>query len=202
MSRPKARARSWLPAAFALAACACLPDPKYPGNEVMGTFEFTATAVSDDCVGLSDIPDGGFTFSGTFSRQTDNSQAWFTLGGISREASFDGQVLRSVRTAGRRFPECVCGDKVSLVETMVVALSSKSQDALLAGGCPDAPLDGGMPEPNGDLGVFAPGTTPQGFDAIRACGELTDEVVPDPAAVPACECLGCTLRYTVRGDRK
>jgi hypothetical protein len=201
VSLRRLRARPWFLAA-ALAGFACLPEPKYPGNEVMGTFDFTATALSDDCAGLSDIPDGGFTFSGTFSRQTDNSQAWFTLGGISREASFDGQVVRSERTAPRRFPECLCGDKVNMVETLVVALSSKSQDALLGGGCPDAALDGGLPAPNGDLGVFAPGTTPQGFDAVRACGELTDVIAPDPAAAPACQCASCTLRYTVRGDRK
>ena len=197
------RVRRAFPAAVALAACACLPEPKYPGNEVMGTFEFEATALSDDCVGFMEVPDGGFTFSGTFSRQTDNSQAWFTLGGISREATFDGQVLKSERTAPRLLRELDGGAaNVNVVETLVVALSSRSQDAKLEGNCPADPLDGGLPEPNGDLGIFAPGTTPQGFDAIRACGELTDEVVPDPAAVPSCECVGCTLRYRVRGDRK
>ncbi|MHB8873813.1 MAG: hypothetical protein ACYC8T_09035 [Myxococcaceae bacterium] len=203
-------------AALACALFACVDEPRFPGNEVMGTFALHATPVADDCQradelldgsvpgvpdgGFVSIPTEGFEFGATFSRQKDNSQAWLTVGGVWGEAVFDGQVVTSTRSAYRSFPECRCGDGVQVVETMRVALVSRSQSGALDGGCPANPLDGGMPAPDEDAGIVTPQSTVQGFDAIRACGELEDRLVPDADA--GCTCIPCTLTYKVEGDRK
>jgi hypothetical protein len=185
-------------AGWVLVQSACLPEASFPGAEVMGTFRFQAQAWSSDCVGISDLPDGGFPFGGTFSRTQGQSQAWFTLGERSQEATFDGQLFSSTRTAARSFLDCECDEQVQLVETLSVALVSRSQNRVLEGGCPERPLDGGMPGADPDAGVFLPSSTEKGFDAVRACGELVDQLVPGPG----CRCVGCTLRYTVQGDRE
>lgn len=171
----------------------------------MGTFRFVAEPAWDqsNCA-LSGAPQAEFEFTGTFSRYHGDSEAWLTIDGTWRPATFDGQYIRSMRAAPRRFGECACAegsvDEVVLEETLSVALVSKSQDEKLgSSGCPDDALDGGIPAVDADAGVLAPGSTPRGFDAVRACGELLDVAVPDPA-VHCCE--RCTLVYRVKGERK
>ncbi|MFZ5471850.1 MAG: hypothetical protein ACOZIN_20665 [Myxococcota bacterium] len=187
----------------ALACARCLTSETFPGDEVMGTFSFQAEELSKDCQ-LSDIPEGGFgPFTGTFSRIKGQPEAWLTLGEVSREAVFDGQVVSSTRRAPRRFPECQCDD-TEVEETLTVALLSKSQDQEVerlfgAAGCPPSPLDGGVPAPDVDEGIVRPDSTERGFDAVRACGVLVDVVVPGQS----CQCeMPCTLTYRILGERK
>ena len=196
---------------------ACTAEVKDPGDERMGNFEFTVRPLEISCpFDEADAGVVGFTgFTGRFSRNHDGSAAWLTLGVISRPATFDGQVIDSTVSAVRRFTSprqpdgglvplsdggiCLCGQKTQLVETLRVALLSTSQFAAAQGSCPPNPLDGGVPAPDG--GVLAPGTTDAGFDALAACGELTDLMVPgDDAQCP--ECAGCRMRYQVDGIRR
>ncbi len=169
------------------------------GDEPMGRFKLQASLFSSDCQ-LSDVPDGGFAFDAELSRNRGTSQAWLVIGGIARDAGFDGQVATSTHSAPRRFEECGCGDQTLIQETLTVALLSSSQDRALGGACPPSPLDGGVPRPDPDGGIFAPASLEQGgFDAIRACGELVDEVVPAEGA--SCSCPRCTMVFRVEGTR-
>lgn len=190
--------RSLLPLALLLPAC--FTEPTYPGDEVMGTFAFEATPKLIDCL-IEEVPrDAGFSFQGTFSRRKGQSEAWLTLGGVSREATFDGQLVTSERSAPRLFPECNCGENTSLQETLHAALLSTSQDRELSNACPADPLDGGLPTPDG--GVLLPDSTPSGFDAVRACGELVDVVVVEPGAGCDPKCVGCRMVFSVEGVRR
>ena len=175
---------------------ACPGSSKYPGDEVMGTFSFTAEIVSNDC-NFAEVPDSGFGFQGTFSRDRDAGTAYFTVNGISRSAIFDGQYVTSEATAPRQFGACNCTSTI-LDETLKVALLSTSQVASLPdpGQCPANPLDGGVPIPDG--GILPPASTGRDFDALRACGELTDVVVPDAG----CSCSTCRFVSRVQGIRQ
>ncbi len=190
-----------LASALALAAVSCLPEPKYPGNEVMGTFALDGKLSDDGCPALEELPRGGLSFNATYSREKDASRTWLTLGGVSSEASFDGQVVASTRTAERRFSECGCGGDVTVVETLTLALLSSSQSQALEGACPGDAVDGGVPAPDADAGLFGPASGPKGFDAVRACGRLVDEVLAAPEGSPACACSACLVRYTLSGGR-
>ena len=179
---------------------ACPGSQKPPGDEVMGTFGFTATPVSLNCM-LTEVPDGGFTFDAIFSRNKNpGTQAWITSFGSSRTGTFDGQYVASDLIAGRTFTnlQVACGS-INVDEFVHVALLSASQDALLSSTCPgtDVLFDGGIPGP--DAGGAPPSTQLSGFDAVHACGILTDVTLPD-AGNP---CGGeCTLSYTIEGKRK
>jgi hypothetical protein len=201
---------SWAARALGAGAAALLagcPAPaKYPGSEVMGTFTFTATELGDDCSfygdGGDNVPDGGFGFVATFSR---NPGVWITLSGAatSQPAAFDGQYITAAYGSPRTFSECdaTCIGQV-MVETLDVALLSGSQADLLGGTCPGNPFDGGVPAPGTHLPdggvVVAPNTGPFGFDAVMACGTLSDDWLPDAG----CGCPACTWRYKVSGLRR
>src|SRR5262245_54134010 len=135
-----------LPLAIAWLFAACLAGQSFPGDEVMGTFGFEALPLELTCE-LAEVPREGFSFQGTFSRNKGQSEAWSHLGGTSREATFDGQVLTSERSAVRQFSECQCESPTTLHEVLAVALVSQSQDRELGGACPENALDGGMPAP-------------------------------------------------------
>src|SRR5260370_38452926 len=103
------RSRFIFGAAFLCLAC---PGQKPPGDELIGTFSFTATPVSSNCAavndgGLSEVPDGGFTFDATFSRNKNpGTQAWVTVYGTSRDATYDGGYVVSEPMAPRTFGAC------------------------------------------------------------------------------------------------
>jgi len=191
------------PAVILVPAAICLACPgsqKPPGDEVMGTFSFIATPVSLDCT-LTEVPDGGFPFDATFSRnKVPGTQAWITSFGSSRTGTFDGQYVASDLVAGRTFTnEHVACGSINVDEFIHVALLSASQDALLGSTCPatDVLFDGGIPGP--DAGAAPPSSQLSGFDAVHACGILTDVTLPD-AGNP---CGGqCMLSYTIDGKRK
>lgn len=180
---------------------ACSQKP--PGDELIGTFSFTATPVSNNC-NLTEVQDGGFTFDATFSRNKNpGNQAWVTVYGTSRDATYDGGYVFSEQVAPRTFINCQPPDAsqpvctaVAVDEVFEVVLLSASQDALLGSTCPPSALDGGVP--GADAGAMPPSSQPSGFDAVRACGELTDTISPDAR----CSCPPCSLVYSVEGKRK
>lgn len=182
------------------ALCGCPNNDRPPGDENMGLYQLRAEPVSIVC-GLPDIPNNGFDFAGTFSRFRDGGAVFLTLNGISRDAGFDGQIASSSHSAPRGFslPDAgTCAPcEMRVIETIVVALLSKSQSAAVGDRCPPNPLDGGLP--GLDAGVTLPGSTAAGFDSVRACGELYEEIVGTGTCDPLCSCL---LKYRVTGDRK
>lgn len=208
---------------FACVTSACSTPADVPGSSVMGTFAATATLmegghlVGDDAgtLVLDDGLDGGygcslaevtgqpFDFKPTLSRDPATGNAWMTLVGASaRVGAWDGQIFRSSAEARRSFPT-QCGEcAMTLEESLELALLSRSQSAAVGNTCPDSPLDGGIPE--GFANVKRPQETEFGFDSVRVCGELVEQVkaggLPDGGACPA-ECGACRLRYRVTGER-
>ena len=152
---------------------------------------------------LIEVTAGDFSFNATLTRQSTSERAWMTLNGYSREGTFDGQVLTTTAEADRVFAACSkCTTRV--VETITVAVLSRSQNEAVRSECPENAIDGGLAV-DPDAGTVAPGKTAQGYDAVRLCGELTTEVVAlglvdGEACAP--ECSGCTVRYQLRGDRR
>ncbi len=185
----------------ALALCGCPADPGPPGDENMGLYQFHAEPVMISC-GLPDISSASFDFSGTYSRFRDGGGVFLTINDLSRDAGFDGQVVTSSHSAPRTFklPDggtCSTTCEMRVVETLKVALLSKSQSTAVGDRCPANPLDGGVP--NDDAGVRLPGSTETGFDAVRACGDLFEEIVGIGTCDPLCACL---LQYRLTGERK
>ena len=188
----------------------------------MGTYAMTATGgelgyLGEDGGAPGTLDDGGtrqcelvevtaadFDFSATLTRESTSSRAWLTLNGYSREGTFDGQLLRSEASASRVFAACAkCSTRV--VETISVAVLSRSQFKAAGEQCPPDALDGGAAAPDDDAGIQLPGQTPQGYDAVRLCGEIKTRVVADGLVDGgACDpgCGGCTVRYQLRGDRR
>lgn len=194
-----------------LSGCPVTPPP---GDVAMGQYAITATGGAPplpdgglgrppECAELTEVTGADFSFEAVLTRQSTSNRAFVTLNGYSREGTFDGQVLTSAAEANRVFEACgKCSTRV--VETISVAVLSISQNGAAGGACPENPLDGGVVV-TPDAGVFPPGQTLQGYDAVRVCGELTTEVVAlGLADGGACEpqCGGCIVRYSLRGDRR
>ena len=180
----------------------------------MGQYAITATggapALPDgglgrppECVELTEVTGADFSFEAVLTRQSTSDRAFVTLSGYSREGTFDGQVLTASAEANRVFEACgKCSTRV--VETISVAVLSISQNGAAGGACPENPLDGGLVV-NPDAGVFPPGQTLQGYDAVRLSGELMTTVVAlGIADGGACEteCSGCAVRYQLSGERR
>lgn len=164
---------------------------------------------SPEC-GLGEITGADFSFEMTLTGEFTSQRAWLTLGGpfprpfYSRQSTFDGQVLTSQDEASRTFVDCSqCSTR--LVEHLAVAVLSRSQLDASGGRCPPDALDGGVPRPNPDAGISGPSQTPQGYDAMRLCGELSTVVIAEGLVDGgACEpkCQGCPVRYQLRGERR
>jgi len=173
---------------------ACTREITPSGDEVIGSFEFISEPPSGSCV-LSQVPtDAGLAFSATFSLDSRTQTAWMSIGGVEREVVLDGGRMTAKFRAQRVFTDCSC--TVELEETLDVIFLSRSQNDALLGRCPEGALDGGIPVADGDAGIRPAGAYEDGYDALRACGELTDELI-----VPAgCDCGGtCLLKYPVSG---
>ncbi|MDP1825331.1 MAG: hypothetical protein Q8L48_18890 [Archangium sp.] len=202
-----------------LAFFGCPPKPP-PGDQPMGSYAMSATGglqrhADGGGIDAGRLLDGGFecplvevtgadfAFDAILTRESTSSRAWITLAGYSREGTFDGQVLTSQADAGRVFAACAkCSTRV--VETISVALLSRSQNEALGGVCPPDALDGGVVT-DPDAGIVGPGQTTQGYDSVRLCGELTTEVVAlglvDGGECEA-QCGGCVVQYQLRGERR
>jgi hypothetical protein len=180
-----------------LSLSACPTETAMPGDQGLGSYRFDAEPLELDCL-IDGISDEGFSFDGTFSRDSVTNEAWFHLNGVVREASFDGQVARATYAAPRSFASQCDGCATELRETIAVAILSKSQNDAAGDACPDGALDGGL------LPGSPPGPVASGYDALRACGELLDEVVATPIDGQGCaaECGACRLRYRLKGARR
>lgn len=169
-----------------------------------------------------------FEFTGTFSRCSgkvetplcpsgSTGRVFFTTLGVDRDAGSDGQYAwLEPMTVERTFSACVASDGgshvadggpcVTLTETMAVALFSVSQTLATSAPfrCPLNALDGGVPPPDG--GVVAPSFETGDFDAVNACGDLTELVRVNPE----CRCARngpspggqCALFYRLWGVRE
>lgn len=191
--------------AFAIACTPATQPP--PGDEIIGKFDFVTDPIENTCPPFPEIVDGGFFFQGTFSRVADGGQSWLTLSSSSEIGTFDGQFLSTsalINRERRRFEACSCEDS-EVGEALNVALLSRSQNDAVrdraSDGCPQDALDGGLPLPDPDAGITPPGTTPSGFDAVRACGTLTDYIY-GRAQHPRCSCEDCKLVYRLSGIRR
>lgn len=197
--------RRLLPVSLAVLAVvlACVASTVYPGDLTIGTFDFQAEAdwsrtdCDPDGGDFSRLADGGFAFSGTFSRDSVDGGGWFTLDGYSRQATFDPPTQRY--TTYQRSPAQLpsCGETckgAEMEETMTVVVLSDSQDRAIGSRCVNLP-DGGLPDGS------VPGPTINGYDAERACGEL--QVVFHPGTSGTCKCVkSCTAVYEVEGKRR
>ncbi|MBX7114118.1 MAG: hypothetical protein K1X64_07260 [Myxococcaceae bacterium] len=188
----------------AVAVVACNPT-QLPGDEEMGKVAFHAEPYEVTCE-LAELSRAPFDFEATLTHNKGTDEAWVTLNGFSRPATFDGQVLTSVQSATRFFQQCEACSQLVVEETLVMSLLSKSQTDAAGGDCPANPLDGGVAVPTGEGGITAPGTTSVGgFDMLRACGEVIDVVKagPDAGEDPHCTaCVGCQMRSVLKGARQ
>lgn len=198
------------------AGAACLADPNYRGS-LMGTFRFQAGEAQRSCP-FQEVPqDGGFAFEGILSREPGETgadqTAYFTINGIGREGTFNGQVFEATALAPRRFELVNCTSEFQVEETLRVAVLSESQSRALGDRCPDDTLamlqPGGVPV-DPDAGILPPGEREGVFDAIRVCGVLVEVISPQGV----CEAVdggtggdpdagaNCLLVYRVEGVRK
>jgi hypothetical protein len=203
--------------ALALTWLAC-PAKPLPGDLAMGQYATSATGgaigfvseagsdggmVEVSTCQLEEVTAADFDFTAVLTRDSASDRAWVTLNGYTREGTFDGQVLTSRAEASRVFAACgKCSTRV--VETLSVAVLSRSQTDAVGDQCPADALDGGVVA-NADAGITGPGLTSQGYDAVRLCGELTTLVVADGLVDGGpCEpkCGGCTVHYQLRGERR
>jgi hypothetical protein len=183
-------------------AIACASETVYPGDLVIGMFDFHAQAdwARTDCKAdggdFTRLVDGGFDFSGTFSRDSVDGGVWFTIDGFSRAASFDAPAQRYVSThrAPAQIPSCGESCKgAEIEETISVVVLSDSQDESIGSRCGNLPA-AGMPDGS------VPGPTVNGYDAERACGELKVSFLPGKEN---CKCVtSCTAVYGVEGKRR
>ena len=181
------------------------------GDEQMGRYSFRAerdpAEDPDASCRFVEIPTGGFDFEANFSRFRDAGLYYVTIGGVAHRATWDGQRISASYFAQRNFSECSCAldagqrTTITMTETITAVIVSRSQSEA-AGGCVDSPPF------DPDAGITRPETTPGGgFDAVRACGTLTEHISVDPPITnPSANCLdkcnGCILNYVISGDRK
>jgi hypothetical protein len=178
----------------------CQTDSRPPGDEVLGTYDFLTEGPTGTCA-FPEIPlDAGLAFEVTLSRDSSGSPVWLTLGNVAREVGFDGGRVTSVFQARRLFSGCTCTP--NLEETLDVVLLSRTQNEALAGACPVDPFDGGVPAPQPDVdgGIRGPGPGTQGYDAVRACGLLIDELLLPEGCT--CDAGPCRLVYRTVGVKR
>lgn len=191
---------SVLPAAAIVAAMACNSDPVYPGNQLLGTFQFEArldpanTTCDASMPEFAQLDDGGvFRFEGTFSKNDDDGgTGWFTVQAYNRDAKFEGQFVDSAlkATAPRASCGTACKDS-QIEETLKVMLFSDSQARELGRDCKTH--DGGIPDGS------PPAPTENGYDVSLACGALTDIFLPGSCT---CTPTTCKTAYKVQGVRR
>jgi hypothetical protein len=175
----------------------CFDARTYPGH-LAATFRIDAVAPEGalwECAdaGYVELPPVRYTFTTHFSGSSPGAVDWMTVGDNTRQASFDGQYIESLHDSTRQFTNCG-GATAAIVEPFKVALLSLSQNTALGGECPENPLDPASFPPD----ASRPGPLPTGgFDALKACGELTDNVIPEPGA----PCPPCSITFHLTGVR-
>jgi hypothetical protein len=200
----------WIAAVLALAACPT--SNPCPGDEQMGSYTFRTEELARENCFLAEIPDASFEFTVKFCRFRDGGDAFASIGGVPHPATWDGGTITATYSARRSFSECSCFTSpdpstrqlgtLIMTETISVALLSKSQNDAVGGDC-SMPL-------LADAGVTPPGTVEGGgFDAVRACGTLTETTTVNPKPTAETEmdmsckldCDRCKLTYGISGDR-
>lgn len=190
-----------------ISACGgCEPSVAQPiGDEQLGTYALKQKGIFKVCslVGYPEL----LEYDGTFSRFTDGGRVVFSYSARRFDGGFDGQFASFGESytetgSGFGFPDGGTCDKCELKfrQEAVLALLSPSQGAALGDVCPTNALDGGIPVPDADAGIFAPGIGADGgFDAVRACGELVVKITGEGFCDPAC--YACDVRYRIAGER-
>jgi len=182
---------------------ACPTVQGIPG-EFLANFSFVVSPADggfEPCTNagyINLLPDSSYNLTVTFSGELDGSVEFMTFKGSSRDASFDGQYVTSANNVPRVFTRIVLtplpdgGSEASevsgvlgLTEQFTVALLSSSQTADAGGVCDPANIPSGSP----------PGMTSTGFDAVLACGQLTDTIEGD-GGWPS-----CAMMFDVAGSR-
>lgn len=204
---------------------ACDPPKALPGDEFLGEFRFTSVVrvrSTDECPAN---PDAGFegaevqrldAFSAQVSRCsrggattacTDGGVTFFTVNGVDRRATFDGQrLVVSATEVPRTFTACgTCEASGAepgsrLREDLDLVLYSSSQWQAAGQSC-----DGGVPAVDADGGGAPPAHGDGGFDAVAACGALNERIL----APARCACVpekipetGCTMVFSLAAERK
>jgi hypothetical protein len=176
----------------------CVTPAAFPGDQVLGTFGFTAEPTDVRCSLNEVLSPGGFQFVATYSRSSQTRNAFVTFSATSHAAVFDGQVARSKIAAVRRFESCAeC--ETQLQEDMQVWLISQSQARELDSVCPSS-FDGFVPPVDVDAGVVSPGPGAFAFDAVLACGVLTLSVSGEGNGCD--QCRQCQAHYRLVGERR
>ena len=190
--------------ALALVA-ACVSEVVYPGDLIIGLFDFKAqanwarTSCNPDGGDFNRLVDGGFEFAGTFSRDSVDGGAWFTIDGFSRRATYDARAQRYVTTHRAAAQLVSCGELCKgseLEEVLDVVVLSDSQDRALGSRCANLSPDGGLPDGS------VPGPTVNGYDAERACGELKVTFLPGTGEACVKCAASCSAVYGVEGKRR
>ena len=197
------KAIRWSALAFALAFSTGCPDAVEPPGLTLGDYDVNAVPMVDSqtCQLAELLDEAGRVASLTFvarlsQDEVDPARAYLTFDGTTRDATYEGFVLTSARSAVRTFAQCDCPKGVTAMfdETMRVVLLSEAQDVAVGGTCPPDALDGGIP-----AGIDGPQRQPGGiFPAQRACGEMVDVLVPGEG----CKCAPCRVRYQLSGVRR
>lgn len=188
---------------LALVFAACVSEAVFPGDVVVGLFNFQAQTSSTEGCDLNGpdfgrLTDGGFEFEGTFSRESVDGGAWLTVRGFSRVATYDPVTQRYVSTQRSSAPVPGCGEACqgSQIEEMLsVVVLSDSQSRSIASRCANLPPGTGLPDGS------VPGPTVNGYDAEKACGDLRVTFIPGTTG--SCTCTApCSVTYGVEGDRR
>lgn len=180
-----------------VAASGCPDAHKYPGH-LAATFRIDAVTPPDQLwqcadAGYIELPPLRYTFTAHFSGASPGQVDWLTVGDSTWDASFDGQYIDSWRSSTRQFANCG-GATAAIEEPFRVALLSLAQNTALGGQCPEFPLDPASLPPDASL----PGPLPSGaFDALKACGELSDHVIPEEGS----SCQPCSITFRLTGVR-
>ncbi len=185
----------WLAAAAALTTC----TTSFPGDVVVGAFDFVTSPLSNTCplYGGDDAgTDGGTgmpsSFTGTVSYDSRTGNAYLTTAAGSLSGTLSGDVLDLSGQAQREIPAATC--EGSLSEQLTARMIGE-EEALAAGGVCPAPLaaDGGA----------AAGTSDAGTSVVIICGRITDKLAgPDGGGGDGCAFTPCAMEFSLTGTRQ
>lgn len=175
-----------------------------PGDTVLGTFDFTTQVASTDCVpdheDMEGTLDGGLSFRLILSRDSRSDQAWLTVDGYARCATYSRQTqtFSSNYEAATPLRSCFGSCATSRMEERIrLVVLSRSQSQQLEDRC-EGLEPGVLPE---GPGVTPPAPSLNGYDAWRVCGEMS--LVFTPPLDGGCECKpGCSAVYRLEGIRR
>ena len=181
-------------ALLAALAASCPVQDSFPGDTVLGTFDFQSALLSDEC---RLDPDGGATapaaFSGTISYDSRTLEAYLTVGSTVLRGTLSGDRLGVGAQAARKVPVASCDGTLdeSLEGQLIAEAPARSADSSADSLCAAA-LDGGAATPDGAL------------EASLFCGSLSDQLAgpADAGADAACRLDPCRLVHSISGKRR